>query len=127
MQVKPHILFAVDAAAEGGAPVAGQLPSRPSSSPAWAMPEARASEPVRSSAAGTAGAVVGSGHGFSSRACPAGVARRSAGATRSVLRTQDGTMLVLDRRTGRAVSAATRVAAEAGDGLRSNRPEIVRP
>lgn len=113
MQVKPHILFAVDAAAEGGPPIAGQLPSRPSSSPAGTMPEARASEPVRSPAAGTAGAVVGSGHGFSSWAYPAGVAGRPAVAIRSMLRTQDGTMIVLDRRTGRAVSAATRSADEA--------------
>lgn len=113
MQVKPRIPFAVDVAAEGGTPVAGPLPFRPSSSPAGAMPEARASEPVRSPAAGTAGAVVGSGQGFSSRACPAGVAGRPAGSTPSLLRTQDGTMIVLDRRTGRAVSAATRAAAEA--------------
>ncbi len=122
MQVKPHILFAVDAAAEGGAPVVGQLPSRPSSSPAGTMPEARASEPVRLSAAGTAGAVVGSGHGFCGRASPT-----EGHPARSAMRTQDGTMIALDRRTGWAVSAATRAAAEAGDGLKSNRPEIVRP
>jgi hypothetical protein len=106
------------------------LPSRPSSSPAGAKPEApsnacrhpqtgsvrhaAASGPVRPSpATGTAGAdaPLGSGPLFC-RDCAAWRALRVR-PDRSCIRTQDGTVILFDRRTGRAVSAATVAQAEA--------------
>lgn len=91
------------------------LPSRPSSSPAGAKPEARCSHasapgPVRASAAGTAGAAapLGSGPPFRRpRLFAAGLPARSC------IRTQDGTVILLDRMTGRAVSARDRTTGEA--------------
>ncbi|MER8574668.1 hypothetical protein NKG99_24840 [Mesorhizobium sp. M1409] len=94
------------------APV-GTLPSWPSSSPAGAKPEAwcfnaPALGPVRPSlATGTAGAAapLGSGPQFD---------RYGAGLpARSCIRTQDGTVILIDRLTGRAVSAPDRKTAEA--------------
>jgi len=100
------------------------LPSRPSSSPAGAKPEAPsnacrhpqtgsgrhavASGPVRPSpATGKAGAAapLGSGPLFRRDHANSG--------DRSCIRTQDGTVILFDRLTGRAVSAATMVQAEA--------------
>lgn len=92
------------------------LPFRPSSSPAGAKPEARcchasAPGPVRASAAaGTAGAAAPLGSGPPFRRPPLFAAGLPA---RSCIRTQDGTVILLDRMTGRAVSACDRGAAEA--------------
>ncbi|TPJ64531.1 hypothetical protein FJ443_09210 [Mesorhizobium sp. B2-6-1] len=88
---------------------AHSLSPRLSSSPARAKreadcPDASAARPVRPSpAAGTAGAAAprGSGPQF------------SAARVRSLIRTEDGTVILLDRLTGRAVSAPDRVTAEA--------------
>ncbi|KRB23383.1 hypothetical protein [Mesorhizobium loti] len=85
------------------------LPSRPSSSPAGAKPERfDASGPARPSpAAGTAGAAapLGSGPPFD---------RHAAGpCARSCIRTQDGTVILFEPMTGRAVSAPDRKTAEA--------------
>ncbi|WP_246707380.1 hypothetical protein [Mesorhizobium sp. NZP2077] len=86
------------------------LPPRPSSSPARAKPERLdASGPVRPSpAAGTAGAAapLGSGPQFE-RAAFGGLS------TRSCIRTQDGTVILFEPMTGRAVSAPDRKTAEA--------------
>ncbi|AEH87602.1 conserved hypothetical protein [Mesorhizobium opportunistum WSM2075] len=87
------------------------LPLRPSSSPAGVKPEAPcliapASGPVRPSAAtGTAGvaAPLGSGPQFDACVLPG----------RSCIRTQDGTVILLEPATGRAVSASDRKTAEA--------------
>ncbi|TIN67514.1 MAG: hypothetical protein E5Y30_27470 [Mesorhizobium sp.] len=92
------------------------LSSRLSSSPARMKPEARyltapAPGPVRPSpATGTAGAAAPSGSGPQSDRHGAG-AVFSAG--RSCIRTEDGTVILFDRPTGRAVSALDRNAAEA--------------
>ncbi|RUW63384.1 hypothetical protein EOA16_04505 [Mesorhizobium sp. M7A.F.Ca.US.008.03.1.1] len=97
------------------ATVAGthSLSPRPSSSPAGVKPEARcfnapASGPVRPSpATGTAGAAApnGSGPQFD---------RHGAGRpARSCIRTEDGTVILLDLATGRAISAPDRKTAEA--------------
>ena len=85
------------------------LPPRPSSSPAGAKPECSdASGPVRPSpAAGTAGAAAprGSGPPFD---------RHAAGPyVRSCIRTQDGTVILFEPMTSRAVSAPDRKTAEA--------------
>ncbi|OBQ73353.1 hypothetical protein EB233_13695 [Mesorhizobium erdmanii] len=85
------------------------LPSRPSSSPAVAKPERLdASGPARpSAAAGTAGAAapLGSGPLFD---------RHAAGPyARSCIRTQDGTVILFEPMTGRAVCAPDRKTAEA--------------
>lgn len=85
------------------------LPSRPSSSPAEAKPERlNASGPARPSlAAGKAGAAapLGSGPPFD---------RHDAGPyARSCTRTQDGTVILFEPMTGRAVSAPDRKTAEA--------------
>lgn len=85
------------------------LPSRPSSSPAGAKPERfDASGPARPSpAAGTAGAAapLGSGPPFD---------RHAAGPyARSCIHTQDGTVILFEPMTGRAVSAPDRKTAEA--------------
>ncbi|ARP64554.1 hypothetical protein A9K65_015125 [Mesorhizobium sp. WSM1497] len=96
---------------------AHSLSSRPSSSPARMKPEAqcltaRASGPVRrlSPATGTAGAAAPSGFGPQ-------FGRHGAGsvfaAGRSCIRTEDGTVILFDRLTGRAVSALDRNTAEA--------------
>ncbi|PZV40039.1 hypothetical protein B5V02_06100 [Mesorhizobium kowhaii] len=93
--------------------IAASLPSRPSSSPAGAKPEApcliaSASGPVRlSPATGTAGAAAPSGSGPQFDRDGAG----SAG--RSCIRTEDGTVILFDPLTGRAVSAPDRKTAEA--------------
>jgi hypothetical protein len=85
------------------------LPPRPSSSPAGAKPECSdASGPVRPSpAAGTAGAAAprGSGPPFE-RAATGPYAR-------SCVHTQDGTVILFEPMTGRAVSAPDRRTAEA--------------
>ncbi|UVK41685.1 hypothetical protein LHFGNBLO_004909 [Mesorhizobium sp. AR10] len=84
--------------------------SGPSSSPAWTRTGADVPDPVVSPlATGTAGAVP--------PPAPAtlfgeGTAGTLAQGT-SCIRTEDGTVILFDRRTGRAVSAATRHAAEA--------------
>jgi hypothetical protein len=94
------------------------LPSRPSSSPAGAKPEAQclnasAPGPVRPSpATGTAGAAAPRGSGPQFDRHDAGLA--SAGPFgRSCIRTEDGTVILFDRTTGRAVSAPDRPTAEA--------------
>ncbi len=89
--------------------VTHSLPPRPSSSPAGAKPErSDASGPARPSpAAGTAGAAAprGSGPPFD---------RPAAGPyARSCIRTQDGTVILFEPMTGRAVSAPDRKTAEA--------------
>ncbi|MCZ8546628.1 hypothetical protein OOJ09_20760 [Mesorhizobium qingshengii] len=98
--------------------VTHSLPSRLSSSPAGAKPEAQclhasAPGPVRPSpAAGTAGAAAprGSGPQFSRH----GAGQACAGSSgRPCIRTQDGTVMLFDRTTGRAVSAPDRETAEA--------------
>ncbi|TRC72512.1 hypothetical protein FJV80_31875 [Mesorhizobium sp. WSM4310] len=82
------------------------LPSRPSSSPAEAKPERLdASGPARPSpAAGTAGAAapLGSGPQFDRPVLSAGPYARSC------ISTQDGTVILLEPMTGRAVSAPDR-------------------
>ena len=87
------------------------LPPRPSSSPAGAKPERfDASGPVRPSpAAGTAGAAAprGSGPLFDRLPLLAGLSARSC------IHTQDGTVIVFEPMTGRAVSAPDRKTAEA--------------
>ncbi|CCV08152.1 conserved hypothetical protein [Mesorhizobium metallidurans STM 2683] len=81
-------------------------PSRLSSSPAGTKPEAEASDPAPSPpATGTAGGLAPPATNFGSPVRDAGC--------RSCIRTHDGTVIVLDRRTGRAVSGASRDAAEA--------------
>ncbi|RWH73167.1 MAG: hypothetical protein EOQ86_27920 [Mesorhizobium sp.] len=87
-------------------------PSRLSSSPAGTKPEANASAPVTlpsPAATGTAGAVPLTAPATNFRACNAGL---------SCIRTDDGTVIVFDRHTGRAVSGATREVAEAKLGRR---------
>ncbi|RUU48759.1 MAG: hypothetical protein EOR99_23410 [Mesorhizobium sp.] len=87
-------------------------PSRLSSSPAGTKPEARASDPVAlpsPAAAGTAGAVPLTAPATNLRECHAGL---------SCIHTDDGTVIVFDRQTGRAVSGASREAAEAKLGRR---------
>ncbi|WP_245467532.1 hypothetical protein [Mesorhizobium sp. M6A.T.Cr.TU.017.01.1.1] len=82
-------------------------PSRLFSSPAGTTPEAHASDPVAlpsPAATGTAGAVSLTAPATNFGACHAGV---------SCIRTEDGTVIAFDRQTGRAVSGATREAAEA--------------
>ncbi|MER8928361.1 hypothetical protein [Mesorhizobium sp. M0859] len=79
--------------------------SRLSSSPAGTMPEARASDPA-AQAAGTAGAVPLTAP--ATNYLPAG----NADAAVSCTRTEDGTVIAFDERTGKAVSGATRQAAE---------------
>ncbi|TIO10687.1 hypothetical protein [Mesorhizobium sp.] len=82
------------------------------SSPAGTKPEASASDPAAlpsPAAAGTAGAVPLPAPATNFRACKAGL---------SCIRTEDGTIIVFDRQTGRAVSGATRAAAEAKLGRR---------
>ena len=98
--------------------IIASLPSRPSSSPAGAKPEApcliaSASDPVRPSpATGTAGAAAPSGSGLQFDRDGAGP--DSAGPSgRSCIRTQDGTVVLFDPLTGRAVSATDRKTAEA--------------
>jgi len=92
---------------------AHSLPSRPSSSPAGTKPEAQclhapASGPVRlSSATGTAGAAAPRGSG------PQFDQFRTGLPARSCIRTEDGTVILFDRLTGRAVSAPDRKVAEA--------------
>jgi hypothetical protein len=87
------------------------LPSRPSSSPAGAKPERfDASGPARPSpAAGTAGAAAprGSGPQLERAGLFAGPFARSC------IRTQDGTVILFEAMTGRAVSAPDRKTAEA--------------
>jgi hypothetical protein len=86
-------------------------PSR-SSSPAGTKPEARASDPAAlpsPAATGTAGAVPLTAPATNFGACHAGL---------SCIHTEDGTVIVFDRQTGRAVSGATREAAEAKLGRR---------
>ena len=90
------------------------LSPRPSSSPAGAKPEAQclkrltASGPVRlSPATGTAGAAAPSGSGPQFDRHGAGLPARSC------IRTEDGTVILFDRQTGRAVSAPDRKTAEA--------------
>ncbi|RUV74677.1 MAG: hypothetical protein EOR30_01855 [Mesorhizobium sp.] len=93
-------------------PISFSHPSRLSSSPAWTTPEANASAPVAlpsSQATGTAGAVPVTAPATNFGACNAGL---------SCIRTEDGTLIIIDRRTGRAVSGATREAAEAKLGRR---------
>lgn len=86
------------------------LPSRPSSSPAEAKPERlNASGPARPSlAAGKAGAAapLGSGPQFDRPDL-------SADRARCCIRTQDGTVILFEPMTGRAVSAPDRKTAEA--------------
>jgi hypothetical protein len=97
---------------------AHSLPPRPSSSPAEVKPEAQcfnapAAGPVRPSpATGTAGAAAPSGSGpqfdrpqFDQHGAGLPV--------RSCIRTEDGTVILFDRPTGRAVSAPDRKTAEA--------------
>lgn len=79
--------------------------SRLSSSPAGTMPEARASDPA-AQAAGTAGAVPLTAP--ATNYLPAG----NADAAVSCIRTEDGTVIAFDKQTGKAVSGATRQAAE---------------
>ncbi|TPM13092.1 hypothetical protein [Mesorhizobium sp. B2-3-5] len=88
---------------------AHSLPLRPSSSPAGAKPESLdASGPVRPSpAAGTAGAAAPLGSGLQFDRSPAGPFARSC------IRTQDGTVILFEPMTGRAVSAPDRKTAEA--------------
>ncbi|TPK72230.1 hypothetical protein [Mesorhizobium sp. B2-4-17] len=85
------------------------LPFRPSSSPAGAKPESLdASGPVRPSAvAGTAGAAAPLGSGPHLDQPTAGPSARSC------IRTQDGTVILFEPMTGRAVSAPDRKTAEA--------------
>ncbi|TPN13078.1 hypothetical protein FKO01_41330 [Mesorhizobium sp. B2-3-3] len=87
---------------------AHSLPFRPSS-PAGAKPESLdASGPVRlSAAAGTAGAAAPLGSGPQFDRFPAGPFARSC------IRTQDGTVILFEPMTGRAVSAPDRKTAEA--------------
>ncbi|WP_210335065.1 hypothetical protein, partial [Mesorhizobium mediterraneum] len=83
-------------------PIPFSHPSRLSSSPAGVKPEASTSAPVTlpsAAATGTAGAVPLTAPATNFRACGAGL---------SCIRTEDGTVIVFDRRTGRAVSGATR-------------------
>jgi hypothetical protein len=86
-------------------------PFRPSSSPAGAKLEAQclaASGPVRPSpATGTAGAAAPSGSG------PPFDRHGTGLPARSCIRTEDGTVILFDRQTGRAVSAPDRKTAEA--------------
>ena len=96
------------------------LPPRLSSSPAGAKPERfDASGPVRPSpAAGTAGAAAprGSGPQFDGAASFArdDASPSAAGPyARSCIRTQDGTVILFEPMTGRAVSAPDRKTAEA--------------
>ena len=84
-------------------PVSISDPSRLSSSPAGTKPEASASGPVAPPATGTAGA--------GPLTAPATNSRDER--AMSCIRTEDGTVILFDRRTGRAVSGATREAAEA--------------
>ncbi|CAH2397803.1 conserved hypothetical protein [Mesorhizobium escarrei] len=73
-------------------------PFRLSSSPAGTKPEARASDPVAlpsAAATGTAGAVPLTAPAPNFGVCNAGLSR---------IRTEDGTVIVFDRRTGRTVS-----------------------
>ncbi|PWJ94679.1 hypothetical protein C8D77_1011365 [Mesorhizobium loti] len=92
---------------------AHSLPPRPSSSPAEVKPEAQcfnapAAGPVRPSpATGTAGAAAPSGSG------PQFDQRGAGLSDRSCIRTEDGTVILFDRPTGRAVSAPDRKTAEA--------------
>ncbi|MGX7873889.1 hypothetical protein ACVDG5_015055 [Mesorhizobium sp. ORM6] len=90
---------------------AHSLPSRPSSSPAGTKPERfDASGPVRPSpVAGKAGAAapLGSGPQFDRPSTFAGASARSC------IRTQDGTVILFEPMTGRAVSAPDRRTAEA--------------
>ncbi|QPC91879.1 hypothetical protein GA829_15510 [Mesorhizobium sp. INR15] len=104
-------------------PAALLLPPRLSCSPAGAKPEAlnacrrprsgpvrqaSASDPVRPSpAAGTAGAVFPDGSGLQFGQSLSNLPCRTS------IRTEDGTVILFDRCTGRAVSAPTREAAEA--------------
>ncbi|PDQ21947.1 hypothetical protein CN311_06390 [Mesorhizobium sanjuanii] len=86
-------------------------PSRLSSSPAGTKPEADASDPAPSPpATGTAGGLAPPATNFGDKR--AGSPVRGAG-SKSCIRTEDGTVIVLDRRTGRAMSGASRDAAEA--------------
>jgi hypothetical protein len=88
-------------------PISLSHPSRLSSSPAGTKPEASASGPVAlptPAATGTAGAVPLTAPATNFRTYHAGL---------SCIRTEDGTVIVFDRQTSRAVSAATREAAEA--------------
>ncbi|RWM20409.1 MAG: hypothetical protein E5X53_32925 [Mesorhizobium sp.] len=88
-------------------PISFSRPFRLSSSPAGTKPEASASDPVAlpsPAATGTAGAVLPTAPARNFRQCHAGL---------SCVRTEDGTVIVFDRQTGRAVSGATRAAAEA--------------
>ncbi|MER9133733.1 hypothetical protein [Mesorhizobium sp. M0768] len=69
------------------------------------MPEARASDPA-AQAAGTAGAVPLTAP--ATNCLPAGNAEAAA----ACIRTEDGTVIAFDERTDKAVSGATRQAAE---------------
>ncbi|MER9123974.1 hypothetical protein NKH81_12905 [Mesorhizobium sp. M0959] len=75
--------------------------SRLSSSPAGTMPEARASDPA-AQAAGTAGAVPLTAP--ATNYLPAS----NADAAVSCIRSEDGTVIAFDERTGKAVSGATK-------------------
>lgn len=72
-------------------------PSRLSSSPAGTKPEARASDPVALPSAAATGTAEPSPHG-------SGPEFRRVQCGLSCSRTEDGTVIVFDRRTGRAVS-----------------------
>ena len=93
-------------------PISPSHPSRLSSSPAGTKPEAGASEPVAlpsPAATGTAGAVPLTAP--ATHLVRPGPVRRVE--TTGCIRTEDGTVIVFDRQTGRAVSGASREAAEA--------------
>ena len=92
-----------------------------SSSPAWTRTGADAPDPVAPvspQATGTAGAVpLPAPATLLREAAPPGFAGAAVagkdGQGTSCIRTEDGTVILFDRQTGRAVSGATREAAEA--------------
>ena len=85
-----------------------------SSSPAWTRPGALVPDPVDpAQATGTAGAVSPAAPATlpDETGLPEGAAASRQGP--SCIRTEDGTVILFDRLTGRAVSGVTRQAAEA--------------
>ncbi|MER8486401.1 hypothetical protein, partial [Mesorhizobium sp. M1322] len=92
-------------------PAGAHRPRRPP--PPGARTAVRGARPPRpgrpAPARATAGAVPLTAPATNVRECNAGL---------SCIRTEDGTVIVFDRRTGRAVSGATREAAEAKLGRR---------
>ncbi|CCV15125.1 hypothetical protein [Mesorhizobium sp. STM 4661] len=97
-------------------------PFRLSSSPAGTKPEADASDPAPSPpATGTAGGFPPPATNFLGGSPVLGEGRKSC------IRTEDGAVIVLDRRTGRAASGASRDAAEAKLGGIAGQASIAPP